>query len=164
MTATDDLITVELVGLPVAVQVRAQEHSDELVRELTLVGERMRQRGDHAGLPARLVALIEQLTSQYSGFTVEQEKQLAEAIACGAETVDLTYRVPRSAAAASQALGEILDEADDYCRAGQHLLTLATPDELVSYRRWFLAQFTGQAAGAPPVPWTEYAASEVQSL
>jgi hypothetical protein len=164
VSGPDDLITVEVVGLPVAVQARAQEQSDELLRELTLIGERMRQRGDHAGLPVRLVTLVEQLSGQYSAFTVEQEKQLADAVASGAETVDLAYRVPRSAAAAAQALGDILDEADDYCRAGQHLLTLATPDELVSYRRWFLAQFTEQAAGKPPVAWVEYAQRQAQSL
>jgi hypothetical protein len=154
--ARRDMVTVRVRGLPVAVQARAQEHSDELVRELTLVGEQQRQQGNTAGLPVRLLALVDQLTGQYSAFTAEQVRQLAEATATGIETIDLTYRIPHSAAEAAQALGDILDEADDYCRAGRYLLTLAAPDELVAYRRWFLSQFTQQAAGRPPVTWSEY--------
>ena len=152
----DDLVTFSVNGLPIAVQARAQEQADELTRELTLIGAQLRHEGNTRDLPALLVDLIEQLTAQYSMFTVEQEQQIADAIAQGHDTIDLTYRMPASAATAATALGDILDEADDYCRAGQHLLTLATPDDLVAYRRWFLSQFTGQAAGQPPISWDDY--------
>jgi hypothetical protein len=89
-------------------------------------------------------------------FTAEQEQQLAAAIASGASSVDLDYTVPASVSAAAASLGEILDEADDYCRAGQLLLTLATPPPLVTYRRWFLDQFVEQAAGSAPESWPDY--------
>jgi hypothetical protein len=154
--APEELLTVHVRGLPIAVQTRAQEQTDELTRELTLIGEQLRQQGNTGELPARLVALIDQLTGRYSRFTAEQEKQLADAIAANEGTVDLVYRIPASAAGAAQALADILDEADDYCRAGKHLLTLSTPPELVTYRRWFLAQFTTQAVGEPPLTWAEY--------
>jgi hypothetical protein len=154
--ARDDLVMVRLIGLPVLLQARAQEHADELTRELTLIGEQMRQRGDHAGLPTRLVSLVEQLTAEYSMFTGEQEQQVADALASGAVTIDLTYQVPASVAVAARALSDILDEADDYCRAGEHLLTLPTPDDLLVYRRWFLDAFTDQIAGAEPVPYPAY--------
>jgi hypothetical protein len=94
-------------------------------------------------------------------FTAEQEQQLRTAIETGADLLDMTYRVPRSAAGAAAHLGEILDEVDDYCRRGKLLLTLATPDKLVTYRRWFLDQFVSQAAGGRPVSWAEYAARPV---
>ena len=88
------------------------------------------------------------LSDRYAIFTAQQEAQLATAIEAGEPTIDLTYTLPVSAAAAAGALGEILDEADEYCRQGQLLLTLAAPPELVAYRRWFLDQFVDQAAGA----------------
>jgi hypothetical protein len=150
------LVTVRLLGLPVQVQARAQEHSDELVRELTLVGEQMRQQGNHGDLPARLVTLVEQLTAEYSGFTGDQEQALTDAASAGRPTVDLTYRIPPSTSAAARALEDILDEADEYCRAGKHLLTLPTPPDLVTYRHWFLDQFVDQISGAEPVSWAEY--------
>ena len=151
-----ELATVRLLGLPVRLQARAQEHADELTRELMLIGEQMRQQGNHAGLPARLVALVDELSGQYSGFTVDQEQQLADAIATGVETIDLVYQVPASVADAAQALGDILAEADEYCRAGEHLLTLPTPPDLVRYREWFLDQFVQQVAGEDPVPFARY--------
>jgi hypothetical protein len=158
---TDDLITVEIVGLPVDVQFEAQQQNDELTRELVLVAEQLRQEGDSAALPVRFVELVSTLSTRYSMFTAEQEQQLRTAIESGADRLDMTYRVPRSAAAAAAHLGDILDEADDYCRRGRLLLTLATPEKLVTYRRWFLDQFVSQAAGGPPVAWADYASRPV---
>jgi hypothetical protein len=153
---SDDLVTFHVNGLPIALQARAQEHADELTRELTLIGAQLRQAGNTRVLPARLLDLIDQLTARYSMLTVEQEDQIAAATVERRDTIDLTYRLPASVAGAAQALSDILDEADDYCREGQLLLTLATPDDLVAYRRWFLSQFSGQAAGEPPVSWDDY--------
>jgi hypothetical protein len=152
----DDLLTVRVLGLPIAVQASAQEHADELTRELTLIGAQLRKEGNVRELPAVLLTLIEALTHQYAGFTVEQEQLLADAMARGDDTIDLTYRVPASFGAAAQALGDVLDQADVYCSTGRHLLTLATPDDLVTYRRWFLSQFTSQVTGALAVSWDDY--------
>jgi hypothetical protein len=153
---SDDLATFHVNGLPVALQARAQEHADGLARELTLAGAALRQGSNTRDLPARLVDLIEALSAEYSLFTVEQEKQIADAIAAGQDTIDLTYQRPAAAAGGAQKLSDILDEADDYCRAGGLLLTLATPADLVAYRRWFLSQFADQAAGQSPVSWDTY--------
>jgi len=51
----------------------------------------------------------------------------------------------------------MLDEADDYCRRGDHLLTLATPAEELRFRRWFVGEFVEQLGGAAPTPWPAYA-------
>ena len=50
-------------------------------------------------------------------------------------------------------LGAIFDEADDYCRAGEHLLSLATPPEALAFRKWFINEFVAQIGGSAPVPW-----------
>jgi hypothetical protein len=149
------MLTVHLLGLPVDLQRRAQQHNEGLVRELTLIAQQLRQKGAHRALPVRLVALVEHLSSQYAGMSQEQEQQLEDAYESGAKTVDLTYTLPFSAADGARALGEMLAEADEYCREGKHLLTLATPPDLQAYRRWFLSEFTEQAAGRAPVPWAQ---------
>ena len=51
----------------------------------------------------------------------------------------------------------MLDEADEYCRRGDHLLTLATPPEELRFRRWFISEFVDQVNGAPPTPWPDVA-------
>jgi hypothetical protein len=152
----DELIAVEIVGMPVDVQLEAQQHQDELTRELVLVAEQMRQEGESAALPVRFVELVGSLSTRYSMFTAEQEQRLRDAITSGERRIDLTYWVPRSAATAAAQLGAVLDEVDEYCRQGRLLLTLATPERLVTFRRWFLDQFVGQSAGAPPVSWADY--------
>ena len=155
--SSEELVTVQIIGLPTALQSEAQQHTDEITRELMLVAEQMRQKGDSEGLPVRFVELVSSLSGRYAMFTAEQEAQLNAAIAAGDPTVDLTYTVPVSAAAAAGELGRVLDEVDEYCQQGRLLLTLATPAEQVTYRQWFLDQFVDQAAGAPPVAWSDYA-------
>lgn len=155
----DPLITVEVRALPVELQVAAQQHTEELTRELLLVAEQLRQQGDSGALPHRFVELVGTLSTRYSGFTAEQQRHLDSAAKEGRPSVDLVYQVPLSAAAAAASLGDILAEADEYCRAGRLLLTLQTPPLLVRFRRWFLDQFVAQAAGQPPVSWPDYLAS-----
>lgn len=160
--AVPPLATVRLLRLPVAVHARAQEHSDEVQRELQLIAEQVRDDESHGGassVPVRLVQLVQTLTSQYSSFTAEQESILEQAIDRGDREIELTFQVPNDVGPAAQHLSDLLDEVDDYCRAGRHLLTLATPAELVTYRRWYLDEFIGQAGGREPIPWPQYASA-----
>jgi hypothetical protein len=153
------LVEVHLVGLPVALWARTQEHTDELIREFTLLASQLRESGAHHEVPVRLVRLLEELTAQYSGLTTEQETRLATAALNGVAVIDdLVFRVPAQAAEAGAHLGALLDEADEYCRAGQHLLTLATPPALVRFRDWYLDAFTEQVAGRAPTAWADYRA------
>jgi hypothetical protein len=154
-----DLLEVHLIGVPVPLWAQAQEHTDELIREFTLLAASLRDTGAHDEVPVRLVELVEALTQRYSALTAEQETRLAKAARSRqAEIDDLVFLVPAEAAEAGAHLQALLDEADDYCRAGQHLLTLATPAEIVRFRNWYLDAFTDQLAGQPPTPWADYPA------
>ena len=150
---TTDLVEVRLVALPLDVWQRTQEHVDDLLREFTLVAQDEEAR---ASVPGRLLALIEELTAGYGQFSVEQRAQMEAAVARGERAIDLVYRVPPAAAPAAQQLGDMLDEADEYCRRGDHLLTLAPPPDEVRFRRWFISEFVDQVGGAPPTPWPQH--------
>lgn len=151
-TAHDDLVTVRLVDLPVPLHQRATEHSEGLRREFQLLHEYTEQTGT-ATVPRRLVELVNAMRSSYGGFTTSQEDELEAAIAAGTDRLTLTFHVPPHAGEAARTLGAMLDEADEFCRDGQHLLTLAAPPDVVEYRRWYLGEFIAQTAGAPPTPW-----------
>jgi len=151
---TDPLVTIHIVGLPVALHAKSQMHGDELMREFRLLAEQMRQEGAE-GLPHRLVELVSALEGQYSTFTEAQEDQIDAAIAAGDECLDLMYQLPESVRGGVQALGAILDEVDVMCRDGHYLLTLATPTDLVAYRHWYLDEFTRQIDGQPPLAWAD---------
>jgi hypothetical protein len=100
---------------------------------------------------------MDELNTRFAGASTAQEEQLHAAAAEGVPVLErLVFTVPSAAAPASIELGEMLDAADDYCRAGQHLLTLAAPEDVVAFRRWYLGEFVRQPSGGAPVPWPEF--------
>ena len=150
-----DLVTVELLALPLRIHRQSSEHSDGLFRELALV---LRSENDESSVPARLLRLIDELHASFGAFGTGPNAALADALARGDEEIDLVYQVPARVREAAIDLDVLLDEADAFCRQGEHLLTLATPPRLVAFRKWFLREFAAQVAGAAPTPWPEYAA------
>ena len=146
-----ELHEVHLLEVPVPVWERSQEQSEALQREFALLAS------DASDVPARLLELVAAVQAQYAGVSTEQEEALQVAADRGIAVLpDLVYRVPSDVGPVAQALGAIFDEADEHCRRGEHLLTLAPDEELVRFRWWFLDQFTDQLAGRPAVPWPQY--------
>jgi len=163
MTAHDttDLRTVLLSRIPLAVQMRSTEHFDELMREFALITIDADRDGDTRSrhVPAQLLDLVQDLNRQYSAFTADVTAERDAAIARGDSQVDLTYRVPPTVVQATRRLEQLLEEADDYCRSGQHLITLETPPESRAFRHWFLSEFVAQIEdGRDPVAWPDYVA------
>ena len=156
------MLEVRLEQFPVQVWGRSREHSDGLQREFALmsIGEQIDGSADDKPVPTRLLELVRNLRAQYADATSAQELLLDAALEQGLDELDeLVYVVPADAVQASLEIGMMYDEADDFCREGQHLLTLTTPDELVSFRRWFLGEFVRQAQGQPPTPWPVHLAT-----
>lgn len=156
MTEPEGLLEVHLLQLPVPLWSTSQQLFDELMREFALANAQADDDQEHH-VPSRLTRLIDDLTARFGAGTTAQEEELHAAAAAGLPVIArLVFRVPAMAADASFELGTMLDEADDYCRAGQHLLTLAAPEDVVRFRRWYLSAFITQIAGADPVPWPDY--------
>jgi hypothetical protein len=154
---------VHVLELPVPLAARAQEHFEELMREFALITAGLEGEAHPEHVPTRLLRLVEALTQRFAGVTSEAEGRLAEAIASGQQVIeDHVLLLPKEAAEASEALGALIDEADEYCRQGEHLLTLASPADCVAYRQWYLGEVIGQLSGRDPVPWPE--SSEAQQL
>jgi anti-anti-sigma factor len=151
--AAADLVEVHLVGLPLQVHAEAGTHMEALQRELDLIrhGEL-----DQSTVPHRLRALVDELEGQFSGFGDELSQALEAGVERGDTTIDVSYRLPPAAGDAARRLCELLDAADEYCRAGDHLLTVVTPPGSVRYRRWFLGEFERQTAGLPARTWAEF--------
>ena len=153
--ADDAPVDVHLRGVPVALWRRSQEHSDELLREFMLIASEQREGSSLHDVPQRLMALIEDVTARYAGLGADNEDLLTEAARGGVESIDLDYAMPAAVVDAVVQLDTLLDAADDYCRSGEHLLTLATPPDLVQFRKWFLGEFVRQMSGASPLSWAE---------
>jgi hypothetical protein len=160
-TAGGSLALIRIVAMPLDVLRAATEQYDALFREFRLILERDPYGG--TSVPGRLIALIDELGSRFASFTAEQDHALQEALARRDATIDLEYRLPPEVGAASVHYDELLDEADEYCRSGTHLLTLAPPAPAVAFRKWFLQEFARQAQGAEPLAWHDSEWGSVRS-
>ena len=151
--STPDLVVVQILGLPLNLYRHSAEHHDGLRREFALIH---RSGAEESSVPARLQLLADDLDQRFGSFTAQPTGRLHDALVRGDEHVDLVYEVPAQVKEASIELAALLDEADAFCQAGEHLLTLATPPGPVAFRRWFLSEFVAQVDGAAPTSWDEY--------
>ena len=145
-------VEIRLLGVPVAALNRASEQYDALYREFRLVVEQGPSNPGSA--PEQLIALIEELGTRFEGFTAGVDKEWRAALGRGDPTVDLVLELPPSVGAACEHYDLLLDQADQLCRAAE-LMTLPATAEAVALRKWFLLEFSRQAAGNDPVPWLE---------
>jgi hypothetical protein len=162
MTGTDaergGLVPVHLLQLPVPLAARAQQWFEELMREFTLMHAGTAEAA-HREVPARLTEMIDTLTTRFAGLNDDARNRLDAAIDRRDLVIaDHVMHLPHDAAAASIGLGAMLDEADEFCRQGQHLLTLAEPAEVRAYREWYLAEVVKQLGGGTPTPWPQHLA------
>ena len=149
----DGWVRVVLAGCPVPLSLRQDEHLDELVRELQLVGAE--------GAGERSQALARELQDLLSGPAHARHlgrRTAQRAAAEGLETVDVVMVMPREFCATVEALERAVQAADVHCEE-MRLLTLASSDDLRALRRWMTEELVGQARdGAAPVPWEEWLA------
>jgi hypothetical protein len=156
VTQPDQLVEIHLLQLPVALAERARQHFEGLMREFALITAGSQDGGTTHHVPARLTELVDALTVEFAGVNTVADQELEDAIDAHLPTIeDHVLLLPPAAGEASRALGAMIDEADDYCRQGEHLLTLASPADCVAYRGWYLGQVIGQLAGEPPVAWPD---------
>jgi hypothetical protein len=158
-----ELRTVHVLRMPLAVSARSTQHFEELMREFALItldtGRERETTDSMRPVPERLLALVNELTDEFAVFTAAVTAQREEAAARGDLEIDLTYHMPPSAADAVRQLEALLEEVDDFCRSGQHLITLATPPESLAFRQWYLNEFLAQMEhDRPPVAWPDYVA------
>ena len=150
---TQDVATIRLLRYPLRHYVRSREHFDELLRELQLVDLGIQAGTTHLDLPQRLQALVDQLTTRYRARVDELDALRSAAIERGEVSMDLVYELPVEAKASVEQIAALLEECDEFCRNGSHLLTLATPPDMAEFRRWNLDEIRRQIDGGEPTPW-----------
>ncbi len=144
--------TVRLLGVPVDLYFDASRHMNEVVREFALIsfGD---QEGANQHVPARLLDVAAELRKQYAEDADAIRSQFEEAAREGRETLDVELPADETAGELTEDITELLDVADEFCRAGK-LLTLASSPTVVTWRHWWRDQVVGQTLeDADPVPW-----------
>jgi anti-sigma regulatory factor (Ser/Thr protein kinase) len=138
----EGLRTVRFPGVPVEGYLVLQAHNDALFRELELISIEL-ETGAAGRVAPDLADLVEQLYSRFRGQRDSYRDVVAAAQARGEPTVDLEARVPATAAGAALGYLELLERADELCRAGV-LLTPEPPAEVKALRRWFVEEMVAQ--------------------
>jgi hypothetical protein len=160
MTGPEDLFAMRLLEVPLALRERSRQHGADLLREMELITLGRAAGTTQHELPQRLMELAQELERVYGPYVGANTDDLDAALDRGDETMaEVVYHLPRQSVTLVKHVEAILREVDDYCRAGQELLTLAPPPDVVAYREWVTSQVLGQADGGPPTPWPVFAAS-----
>lgn len=141
------LLTVRLLGMPVAVFAEFRGWYAEIRRELRILGLAHGSEYPVAAQMAELTLRVEQDRRLASGI-----ERLDAAIRAGEERVDLEYHVPPSAPETMRQMSDVLDRADEFCRE-HRLLTMGATDQLKQLWRWYTDEFRRQAAGEEPIAW-----------
>jgi anti-sigma regulatory factor (Ser/Thr protein kinase) len=144
---------VRLVGCPVRLGLRQDEHLDELIRELQLL-DADQQNPRSGALALELQGLLSgPAHARHTGRRISQ--QAAEA---GKETINVEMAMPREFSVEVQKLEAAVKAADVLCEE-MRLLTLASSAELRELRAWMTEQITDQVErGADPVSWSDWLA------
>jgi anti-sigma regulatory factor (Ser/Thr protein kinase) len=142
-----DLVPVSILGIPVSAYVASTRHYRELRREIRLLA--LAHQDDYP--------LAKNLSDLFSSMEPPARAQvgapqLEAAIAAGQDTVDLQLTLPRGIVAKVDLFIEMLDLADEFCRA-ERLLSLARTPEGREFQTWVLRELVRQAQGEEPRPW-----------
>ncbi|CAB4712115.1 MAG: ATP-binding protein [Actinobacteria bacterium] len=152
-----DPLTVHVHGAPVAQYLAFERHFRELRREVRLLAFAHQ---DDYPLAKDLSDLFGRLELQLRDGL--GRRQVDEAVAQGAELVDLELVVPREVTPVMARFIELLDLADEFCRQ-QRLLSLARTVEQRTFQLWYIGEFLRQARGEAPMPWPHEITSHQRS-
>jgi hypothetical protein len=150
---TGDIATIRLLRYPLRHYLRSRAHFDELLRELQLLDLGQQLGTTHRDLPQRLSDLVTEITTRYRARVDELDVLRNAAIERGELSIDLVYDVPVEVGESVTQIAALLEECDQFCRNGQHLLTLATPPDMAEFRQWNLTEILRQIDGEEPIPW-----------
>lgn len=150
MSDQDDLREVIWRGVPTATFLASLQHLEDLTHELRVIAS-----GARSGvveIPVDLASTINDILARYETPQQETWRQTLDAERSGCDRVDLRIRLPPEAVDDLWRILELLENADEFARAGV-LMTMPATEEIVALRRWNCAEAERQLLhGAEPSP------------
>ena len=141
---------IRLLGYPVRLAARQEEHLDEVTREFMLLS--ISRPSAREQVPHRLLELLELLSTRHAAELEGPRRQREQALQEGRDSVDLVYPATQEVREAVTGWQSMMREVDAYCRDDE-LLALATPAEVVRLQQWVVSEFVAQLEGHEPTPW-----------
>jgi PAS domain S-box-containing protein len=145
-----DLITVQLLNLPVVLYCAWQQHADAMLREATLAAFEARATGAKFGALPEDFALANDALASLASTTTD----VFEFLDSGVGHVDIDVRVPRDAAPSFPVLRDVLRTCSAMSMAGELLVPPSLP-EIQAVRHWLCDEVNRQMAGLEPHAWQD---------
>lgn len=136
---------------PLRLWAEQQEHSEELLREFTLLLISDHEPGGGSA-PRQLVELARMFADRFGPLLDRLTHERRQAYENGADRIDSVVPLVAGTAELLARVRTVLEGVDDYCRRGE-LLALARPQRLVDLYDWTERELLAQAGGAAPTPW-----------
>lgn len=162
-------VLVRVPAVPTGLLVAAKAHVDNIVRELTLLASGA-STGEGSALSEPIVRLLPDVVTGFADARHAIKEQAVAAARRGEATLTLELALEPETADDAERYLHALEALDAYARDAR-LLTLETPADQQSFRRWYITTITTQlraaAAGepAPPVqPLDEFLLGELARL
>jgi PAS domain S-box-containing protein len=147
-------VRVELRNVPLLLHAAWQEHAEALLREYLLAGldeDSERAIRVHAEATDAIAVLEEHIPR--GTVAMEADQLMRDAVEPKVSAARVVVPVPTGSLAHFETLDRAVDAALALAAAGL-VLSPPTQPEVQAFRRWLCGQVAGQAAGAPPAPWT----------
>jgi len=147
-------VRVRLVDVPVALFRAAEQHTNDLLREIALMAAARPDLGDGHLFTEMLGA-----ADTYAHRPAAVRHRIAESVAVaqrqGWDAVTVDFDADALAADGALAWEELLQRFDAMSRDEQ-LLTLPAEPDLAAYRAWYVRELVEQVrSGREPVSWTD---------
>ena len=150
---TEVVGTAVLKDFPLRVWSESRQHSDEVMREfsLMLAGERSGQTSLDA--PKALLDLADDFTSRFGPLLDQLYAAREQALREGRDRMDSEVALVPGTPELLDQVRQVMDAVDQYCRSGD-LLALERTDTDRRLFDWTLEEICAQYSGAAPTPWT----------
>lgn len=145
---------VRLIDYPVALGIRQQQRTADLMRECQII-ELDGQVTGHLADYSTPELLSTFATAIYEQFGPELERPRADLEAAfeqGRTTIEQRYPLFPESPVAMLHYARLMEDADAFCRAGL-LISLQPDPEVYALRRWTVEEFVLQFHGAAARPW-----------
>jgi hypothetical protein len=145
-------VRVRLVDVPVGLFCAAEQHTNDLLREIALMAAARPELG-HGHLFTEMLSTADTYAHRPAAVRNRVAESVAVALRQGWDSVTVDFDADLDAADGALAWEELLQRFDAMSRDEQ-LLTLPADDELAAYRAWYVRELVEQVrTGRQPVSW-----------